>query len=164
MPRPAKPEEVRKALRMYTATFTEAKITATSGQRGMVQKYACAAWPEQDVRGACLAWLFANQKEDFIHTSTLSDAEVMAFMRWVGSKKINDEWVPDPAWNLEAQWVQWEAVKESTERRIDVMETEGVEAAKSMVEAAIRAGGVVTATGPDPDAKVIKKRYRFSGD
>ena len=151
--RPAKPQAIRDRIAHYVQEYTQAKLIATTGQKGAVQKYICQIWNVPETRHLCVWWLMGgDQAIPQVRMNQLSDAQVMALKMWIAARP--DEagaWQPDPALQQEAQWIQWEA--ERIEQLLSHQLPLGAEA--------VNQGGRVAETGTDPDAKPESETMTF---
>ncbi len=136
--RPVKPDVVRDRIHYYVSEFIRAKLECRPGDRGAVQKYLVEAWPDEEVRHRCVGWLLGQGPTRMF---TLTDAQVMAFKRWIDAKLVDGKWYPAVGFVQEALWIEW-AVAEVQEPP---------QAETSLLGEIIAEGGTIVETGTDPD-------------
>lgn len=162
MPRPVKPDVVKKRITQLVHDFTEHNVSVSRGQRGVVQSHICKAWPDEKVRHACLSWIFDSEKLE--HMSQLTDAQVMALKRWIGTLKVGDAWLPERGWETEAQWVEFTVFPAAPPSPAPAEPEPTPEDDMTQVEFLLHIGANITSIEPDPDYKEPDGYYTFDGE
>lgn len=164
MPRPVKPGIVKNRIAQLVREFTVHNVTVTRGQKGAVQGSICHAWPDENIRHACIAWIFDSEKP--LHMSELTDPQVMALKRWINAKNIQGEWVPENGWNTETQWIEF-TVNPLPKEPVLIAEEytelgdEPEEEEEGMVEFLLKHGGQIVEISEDPESKTNEEDYTF---
>lgn len=145
---PVRPDKVRAHIRKIIADVEanppDIDAAARSRLIFVVREHMIAVCDQDNVRKRVMGWLLRNDQE--ISTGSLTDAELIAFKRWIGPWEKNGRWVTRDQFPQEFEWCIWAAYSEYDQ---------------PVIECAKDLGGVVTEIANEQPEPIENKPYIF---